>query len=85
MTFVTGGVPHSGPQQRTLSLNFDLALSTEKLEWVNFTQMTIISTTVGKNLLGASVMHSAHGKGHEEGGLTYTMVGSSLRSPPGNP
>ena len=35
----------------------------------------------GSSLLGAS---SARGKGHEEGGLAYTMVGSSLRSPPGN-
>ena len=36
-------------------------------------------------LLGAGVRHSAHGKGHEEGGLTYAKAGSSLRSPPGNP
>ena len=36
-------------------------------------------------LLGAGVRHSAHGKGHEEGGLTYAKVGLSLRSPPGNP
>ena len=36
-------------------------------------------------LLGAGVRHSAHGKGHEEGGSTYAKVGSSLRSPPGNP
>jgi len=28
--------------------------------------------------------NSAHGKGHEEGVLTYAKVGSSLRSPPGN-
>ena len=35
-------------------------------------------------LPGASVRHSAHGKGHEEGGLTYAKVGLSLRSPPGN-
>ena len=41
-------------------------------------------TGMGK-LLGASVRHSAHGKGHEEGGLTYAKAGSSLRSPPGNP
>ena len=33
---------------------------------------------------GASVRNSAHGKGHEEGGLAYTKTGSSLRSPPGN-
>ena len=33
---------------------------------------------------GASVRNSAHGKGHEEGGSTYTKAGSSLRSPPGN-
>ena len=32
-------------------------------------------------LLGAGVRHSAHGKGHEEGGLTYAKAGSSLRSP----
>ena len=36
-------------------------------------------------LLGAGVRHSAHGKGHEEGGSTYAKAGSSLRSPPGNP
>ena len=36
-------------------------------------------------LSGARVRHSAHGKGHEEGGSTYTKAGSSLRSPPGNP
>ena len=32
-------------------------------------------------VLGAGVRHSAHGKGHEEGGLTYAKAGSSLRSP----
>ena len=32
-------------------------------------------------LQGAS---SAHGKGHEEGGLAYAKAGSSLRSLPGN-
>ena len=32
-----------------------------------------------------NMRHSAHGKGHEEGGSTYTKAGSSLRSPPGNP
>ena len=26
--------------------------------------------------------HSAHGKGHEEGGSAYAKAGSSLRSPP---
>ena len=36
-------------------------------------------------LLGARVRYSAHDKGHEEGGSTYAKVGSSLRSPPGNP
>ena len=36
-------------------------------------------------LLGARVRHSARGKGHEGGGSTYAKVGSSLRSPPGNP
>ena len=38
-----------------------------------------------EQLLGASVRHSAHGKGHEEGGSTYTKAGWSPRSPPGNP
>ena len=37
------------------------------------------------SVLGAGVRHSAHGKGHEEGGATYAKVGWSLRSPPGNP
>ena len=37
------------------------------------------------SVLGAGVRHSAHGKGHEEGGSTYAKAGSSLRSPPGNP
>ena len=33
---------------------------------------------------GASVRNHAHGKGHEEGGLTYAKVGSGLvgRTPP---
>ena len=31
---------------------------------------------------GASVRNSAHGKGHEEGGLAYAKVWSSLRKPP---
>ena len=35
-------------------------------------------------MLGAGVRHSAHGKGHEEGGSTYTKAELSLRSPPGN-
>ena len=35
-------------------------------------------------MLGAGVRHSAHGKGHEEGGSAYAKAGSSLRSPPGN-
>ena len=39
----------------------------------------------GRWVLGARVRHSAHGKGHEEGGSTYAKAGSSLRSPPGNP
>ena len=36
------------------------------------------------DLPGASVRNSTRGKGHEEGGSTYTKAGSSLRSPPGN-
>ena len=36
-------------------------------------------------VLGASVRHSACGKGHEEGGSTCAKAGSSLRIPPGNP
>ena len=39
----------------------------------------------GGRMLGASVRHSARGKGHEEGGSTYAKAGSSLRSPPGTP
>ena len=31
---------------------------------------------------GASVRNSAHGKGHEEGGLAYAKAGSSLRKHP---
>ena len=34
---------------------------------------------------GAGERHSTRDKGHEEGGSTYAKVGSSLRSPPGNP
>ena len=33
-------------------------------------------------LPGASVRNSAHGKGHEEGGLAYAKAWSSLRKPP---
>ena len=35
-------------------------------------------------VLGPGVRTSTHGKGHEEGGSTYSKAGSSLRSPPGN-
>ena len=35
-------------------------------------------------VLGASKRCSARGKGHEEGGSTYTKAESSLRSHPGN-
>jgi len=41
--------------------------------------------SLGNTVLGAGVRHSARGKGHEEGGSTYAKVGSSFRSPPGNP
>ena len=34
------------------------------------------------SLPGASVRNSAHGKGHEEGGLAYAKAWSSLRKPP---
>ena len=42
------------------------------------------SSTGILSLPGASVRNSAHGKGHEEGGLAYAKAGSSLRSLPGN-
>ena len=42
------------------------------------------SSTGILSLPGASVRHSAHDKGHEEGGSAYSKAGSSLRSPPGN-
>uniref|UniRef100_A0A8B9WJT0 Coiled-coil-helix-coiled-coil-helix domain containing 3 n=1 Tax=Bos mutus grunniens TaxID=30521 RepID=A0A8B9WJT0_BOSMU len=44
----------------------------------------MLCATAG-GVLGARVRHSARGKGHQEGGLTYAKAGSSLRSPPGNP
>jgi len=37
-----------------------------------------------RDLPGASVRNSTHGKDHEEGGSAYAKAGSSLRSPPGN-
>ena len=43
------------------------------------------SSTGILSLPGAGVRHSARGKGHEEGGSTYTKAGLSLRSPPENP
>ena len=42
------------------------------------------SSTRILSLPGASVRHSARGKGHEEGGSAYAKAGSSFRSPPGN-
>ena len=47
-------------------------------------KLQINDLTLHLKLLGASVRNSAHGKGHEEGGLAYAKAGSSLRSPPGN-
>ena len=38
-------------------------------------------TDVRGSLPGASVRNSAHGKSHEEGGLAYAKVWSSLRKP----
>ena len=51
-------------------------LQARTLEWV------AISFS---NVLEAGVRHSAHGKGHEEGGSTDAKAGLSFRSPPGNP
>jgi len=51
-------------------------LQARTLEWVAISFFRV---------LGAGVRHSAHDKGHEEGGSTYAKAGSSLRSPPGNP
>ena len=45
----------------------------------------LLSFVTWKCMLGASVRHSARGKGHEEGGSAYAKAGSNLRSPPGNP
>ena len=42
------------------------------------------SSTGSLSLPGASMRSSAHGKGHEEGGLAYAKAGLSLRCPPGN-
>ena len=42
------------------------------------------SWAIREALPGASVRTSTRGKGHEEGGSTYTKAGLSLRSPPGN-
>ena len=42
------------------------------------------SSTRILSLPGASVRHSAHDKGHEEGGSAYAKAGWSLRSPPRN-
>ena len=47
-------------------------------------KLQINDLTLHLKLPGASVRNSAHGKGHEEGGLAYAKAGSSLRSPPGN-
>ena len=35
----------------------------------------------GGSLLGARVRHSAHGKGHEEGGSTYAKAGGASGVP----
>ena len=48
-------------------------------------EQNILFKLVNPWVLGASMRHSAHGKGHKEGGSTYAKAGSSLRSPPGNP
>ena len=36
----------------------------------------------GEEVPGASMRNSAHGKGHEEGGVAYAKAGLSLRKPP---
>ena len=58
---------------------------------IYLTRRTFVSRIMSVNwiyclgwLPGASMRNSAHGKGHEEGGLAYAKAGWSLRSPPGN-
>ena len=59
--------------------------------WSSLRFMSIESVMTSSHLIlchpllllpGASVRNSAHGKGHEEGGLAYTKEWSSLRKPP---
>ena len=47
-----------------------------------FLHVLASKTDVRGSLPGASVRNSAHGKSHEEGGLAYAKVWSSLRKPP---
>ena len=42
----------------------------------------LVVTRGEREVPGASVRNSAHGKGHEEGGLAYSKAWSSLRKPP---
>ena len=42
----------------------------------------VVLKTETTQVPGASVRNSAHGKGHEEGGLAYAKAWSSLRKPP---
>ena len=58
-------------------------LNSFRIDWLDL--LAVQGTLKSLLLLGAGVRHSAHGKGHEEGGSKYAKAGSSLRSPPGNP
>ena len=46
--------------------------------------VTELHLAVLRNKKGGDARSSTRGKGHEEGGSTYTKVGLSLRSHPGN-
>ena len=57
-------------------------LSFSPLPFPSLLFSALFKVSSDNHLPGASVRNSAHGKGHEEGGLAYAKVWSSLRKPP---
>ena len=80
MTFAMGGIPHAGPRRETLVQSLH---QEDTLEKKMATHSSILAWRIPWSwdrkeseayLPGASVRNSAHGKGHEEGGLAYAKA-----------
>ena len=66
----------------SFSLSSIRVVSSAYMRLLVFLPAILIPACASSSLPGASVRNSAHGKGHEEGGLAYAKAWSSLRKSP---